>query len=54
MGWIDIKDKMPPEGLHVLVEASGWCIDEHKCTLLADHGFYIGCWLIPKGETERI
>ena len=50
MGWID--DKLPPEGLHVLCEASGMGTDEHGVTVYADHSFYIGCWIIPNGEEE--
>jgi len=46
MGWIDIEDRMPPEGLQVLLEVSGMGTDEHKCTVYADHGFYIGCWIV--------
>ena len=50
MGWIDCNDRLPPEGLQVLVEASG-----EFCTnygLVADHDFYIASYLIQKGQTE--
>ena len=51
MGWIDAKEQLPPEGLEVLVEASG--IISHKyCTLYADHDFYIAMWIHPVGEKE--
>ena len=52
MGWIDIEEQMPPEGLHVLVEASWSGTDEHGVTVMADHGFYIGTWVLPEGEEE--
>ena len=50
MGWIEPKDKMPPEGLQVLVELSGRSIDEHGVHLVSDHDFYIGTWILPVGE----
>lgn len=50
MGWIPLEKMYPPEGLHVLVEASGWF--SGGWGLMADHSFYIGRWIIPKGETE--
>lgn len=46
MGWIDIKDKMPPEGLEVLLEVSGLGVGEHGEAVQADHSFYLGCWII--------
>lgn len=52
MAWIPIEERMPPEGLQVLMEVSGPCIDEHGCTLQCDHGYVIGCWIIPQGEEE--
>lgn len=52
MGWISIKDKYPPEGLQVLLELSGQCIDEHGVMCVADHGFHIGSWIIPTGKDE--
>lgn len=51
MGWIDINDRMPPEGLSVLLEISGRCIDDQGITLMADHDFCIGSWIVPSGET---
>ena len=48
MGWIDINDKYPPEGLQVLLEVSG----TFGGGLLADHSFYIGSWIVPHGKTE--
>mgnify|MGYP007013883300 CR=1 FL=1 len=50
MAWIDPKDKMPPEGLQVLLELSGQSIDEHGVHLTSDHDFYIGTWIHPVGE----
>ena len=52
MGWIEPKTKMPPEGLRVLLEVSGMGIDEHKCTVYADHSYYLGSWIIPSGEEK--
>ena len=52
MGWIDINDKYPPQGLYVLVEASGWGIGTHNESVMADHDFYLGCWLVPSGQAE--
>lgn len=52
MGWIEPKDKMPPEGLQVLVELSGRSIDEHGVHLVSDHDFYIGTWIHPVGEEK--
>lgn len=50
MGWIDINDRMPPEGLQVLLEVSGYC--RSSITLLADHDFYLGSWIHPVGDKE--
>lgn len=44
MGWIDVNDKMPPEGLDVLLEVSGTY--DTKVAQFADCGFYIGAWII--------
>ena len=52
MGWIPIEQRMPPEALHVLMEISGMTTDSHGCTCYYDHGFVIGCWIIPQGEKE--
>lgn len=52
VGWIDIEKQMPPEGLHCLLEVSGSCIGDHGESLLRDHSFCLGCWIIPQGETE--
>lgn len=52
MGWIDIKDKYPPEGLEVLLEVSGWIANDKRCALLADHSFYLGSWIVPSGKDE--
>ena len=50
MGWININDRMPPEGLHVLLEVSGWCASGYG--LVCDHSVKLGCWIIPQGEDE--
>lgn len=50
MGWVDINDRMPPEGLQVLIEASGRYNAPYS--LIADHAFFLGTWLVPNGETE--
>lgn len=50
MGWITPEERMPPEGLHVLLEASGWFSGGYG--LVADHSFFIGTWIVPSGETE--
>ena len=50
MGWIEPSDRMPPEGLYVLLEVSGYC--KSDIALLADHDFYIGCWIHPEGKEE--
>ena len=49
MGWIDVNDRMPPSGLEVLVEASGYITQ----SIVADHSFFIGCWIgNPDGGRE--
>ena len=50
MGWIRPEDKMPPQGLQVLVEASGMFTAPYG--LVADHSFFIGSWIVPSGKTE--
>ena len=50
MGWIDVNDKLPPEGLNVLVEASGHYSAGYS--LIADHSFFIGSYIVPVGEEE--
>ena len=52
MGWIEPKDKMPPEGLHVLLEVSGYGTGNHGEAIMADHSFYIGTWILPVGQDE--
>ena len=49
MGWIKPEDKMPPQGLCVLLEVSGRKYGG-ACVTIADHSFYIGTWLVPEGE----
>ena len=51
MGWIDINDKYPPRGLEVLLEVSGR-VYGGSCSMIADHSFHIGCWIVPKGDKE--
>lgn len=49
MGWIDPKEKMPPSGLLVLLEVSGYWTSG----LLSDHDYELGCWLgNPDGNRE--
>ena len=45
MGWIDVNDRMPPQGLQVLLEVSGRF--SGPVNMFADHDFYIGSWLVP-------
>ncbi len=45
MGWIDVNDRMPPEGLQVLLEVSG--VYSGPVNIVADHDFYLGCWIVP-------
>lgn len=45
MGWIDVNDKLPPDGLEVLMEVSGRYTGQSN--IQADHGFFLGCWLNP-------
>ena len=52
MGWIEPNDRMPPEGLEVLLEISGQRIDEHDCVLYYDHSYVLGTWLLPVGEEK--
>ena len=54
MGWIDIKDKYPPEGLLVLVEMSGSSLDENGCMVVSDHSFELAAWVVPVGKTEGL
>lgn len=49
MGWIDPKDKMPPEGLNVLVELSGSGLLD-GVRVVADHDFYTAAWIHPVGD----
>lgn len=51
MGWIDVNDRMPPEGLQVLLEVSGRYSGETN--LVADHSFFLGCWLTPVGHESQ-
>lgn len=51
MSWIPIEDKLPPRGLTVLLEASGSYTGPG--TQLADHDFFIGSRLSPKGGHDQ-
>lgn len=51
MGWISVEDRMPPQGLSVLVEASGY-FTECGYSMLADHDFFLGSWIVPTHKTE--
>lgn len=48
MGWINIEDRYPPQGLQVLLEVSG----NFGGGEIADHQFFIGTWIVPQGKTE--
>lgn len=48
MGWINPSDRMPPEGLEVLLEVSGYC--KSNITMLADHSYYLGSWIHPANK----
>ena len=50
MGWIEPSDRMPPQGLNVLLEVSGSISSPYS--MVADHAFYIGSWIVPSGHTE--
>lgn len=50
MGWIDVNEMLPPQGLEVLVEASGRYSGGGN--YLADHSFYIGSYIVPSGKEE--
>ena len=52
MSWIKPEEKMPPEGLCVLVEASGDGVDDMKVRVVADHDFYLATWIHPIGEEK--
>lgn len=51
MGWISVEDRMPPQGLQVLIELSGYGRAEHY-SFQSDHDFFIGSWIVPEGKTE--
>ena len=51
MGWIDVNEMMPPEGLEVLLEVSGFFTNTN-CSERANHGFFIGSWIVPEGTNE--
>lgn len=48
MGWIRPEDRMPPEGLQVLLEVSG--LTTAPYSVVWDHDFCLGCWLVPEGK----
>lgn len=52
MSWIIPSDRMPPEGLSVLVEMSGRGTDDIGVQIMADHDFYLATWIHPVGEEE--
>lgn len=51
MGWIDVNDRMPPEGLEVLLEVSG--LTDAPYSLVWDHGFCIGTWIVPSDRNGK-
>lgn len=50
MGWIDVNEMLPPNGLNVLVEASGRFIGNGN--YWADHQFFIGSYIVETGKEE--
>lgn len=52
MGWIRPEDKMPPEGLCVLVEMSGYGTGDKGERIVADHDFYLATWIHPVGQDQ--
>lgn len=44
MGWIDVNEKMPPQGLQVLLELSGHGRTENY-SYHSNHDFFIGSWI---------
>lgn len=52
MGWIKPNDRIPPEGLRVLVEVSGSGTGTHGERIAADHCFFLGAWIVPEGKKE--
>lgn len=52
MGWIEPNDRMPPEGLSVLVEMSGRGTDDIGVQIVVDHDFYLASWIHPIGEEK--
>lgn len=51
MGWIDVNDRMPPEGLEVLLEVSGLTTAPYN--MAWDHGFCIGTWIVPSDRNGK-
>lgn len=51
MGWIDVNDRMPPEGLEVLLEVSGWTTAPYS--EIWDHDFCLGSWIVPERKEGR-
>lgn len=52
MSWIKPEDKMPPEGLYVLVEMSGYGTGDKGERIVADHSFYLATWIHPVGKDQ--
>lgn len=52
MSWIKPEDRMPPEGLNVLVEISGYGTGDKGERILADHDFYLATWIHPVGQDQ--
>lgn len=52
MSWILPSDRMPPEGLNVLVEMSGYGTGDKGERIVADHDFYLATWIHPVGEDK--
>ena len=52
MSWILPSDRMPPEGLNVLVEMSGYGTGDKGERIHADHDFFLATWIHPVGEDK--
>jgi hypothetical protein len=51
MSWIALNEMYPPQGLEVLIEASGRLFGANYQGIF-DHTFFIASWIIPKHEKE--
>lgn len=51
MGWIEPSDRMPPEGLEVLIEVSGYC--KSDITMLNGYSYWCKNAEGMKSEEQR-